>query len=467
MGSYEIFARNRFTTTPYYLAKVISLFAGLTLSIGPLNLRRYFRQYKWLARPNRQLDLMKEARKNRSREYWQGMFEVVYFLLRYLATVLKGATQEPEKLIWHEDLVPPEIIHAMGLVPFCVEAPGIILPELNAELTEYFIDVAENSGYPGDICSLPKSTIGLIMEDQFPPPRAIISSNSPCDGGMASYLPIEQKLNVPVFRLDLPYNFTQPKALEYYEQEVKSMIEFLERRTGKKLDYDRLKEVCEERNRAYEYTLDTWDMIKSRPAPIGSEVLFYSHLCYPLYGGGRISTELMRNICDIARRIISRGGAAIPNEKYRVILWNPPPLIFPEIFIWMEYTYGAIMVMDMITYNRHPFIDTTSKESMLRDLATIMAYGPMARHTRGPVENFFGDLFRIYREFQADMIMMAAHIGCKNTRAVLRMFREYCRRDNIPLLVFDYDLSDTRITSPDGIKRQIADFMDNVMGHSR
>ncbi len=140
-------------------------------------------------------------------------------------------------------------------------------------------------------------------------------------------------------------------------------------------------------------------------------------------------------------------------------------MIFPEIYMWMEYTYGAIMVMDMITYNRHPFIDTTSKESMLRDLATIITYGPMARHTRGPVENFFGDLFRIYREFQADMIMMAAHIGCKNTRSILRMFREYCRRDKIPLLIFDYDLSDTRITSPEGIMRQVADFMENVMAH--
>ncbi len=465
MGAYEIFTRNKFTMVPYYMAKIISLITNLTLSIGPTALRKYLRQYKWLSFPIRPGGMMKEAGKNRSLEYRQGMFEMMYFLLQYLTTTLKRVTHEPEKVIWHEDLVPPEILHALGLVPFCVEAVGIMLPMLNAELTEHFIDVAENSGYPGDICSLPKSTLGLVLEDQFPAPRAIITSNSPCDGGIASYLPIEQKMNVPVFRLDLPYNFTQQKALNYYTGEVRSMIEFLERHTGRKLDYDRLKEVCEERNRAYEYTLDTWDMIKRRPTPIGSELLFYSHLCYPLYGGTREATELMRNICDIARRIVLRDGAGIPNEKHRVILWNPAPLIFPEIFMWMEYTYGAITVMDMVTYNRHPFIDTTSKESMLRDLTTIMAYGPMARHTRGPVENFFGDLFRIYREFQADMIMMAAHIGCKNTRAVLRMFREYCRRDNIPLLIFDYDLSDTRITSTDGIRRQVADFMENVMEH--
>ncbi len=465
MRAYEIFARNKYTVIPYYIAKIISLLANLTLSIGPTSLRGYLRQYKWLARPTRQWEIMSEVIKHRSWEYRQGIFETMYFLLQYLTNTLKGATNDPEKVIWHEDLVPPEILHAMGLVPFCVEAVGMMLPIFNAELAEHFIDVAENSGYPGDICSLPKSTLGLVLEDQFPAPRAIITSNSPCDGGMASYIPIEQKMNVPVFRLDFPYNFTQPKALDYYTEEVKRMIEFLERHTGRKLDYDRLKEVCDERNRAYEYTLDTWDLIKRKPAPIGSEVLFYSHLSYPLYGGSRVVTELMRNICDIARRIVLRDGAAIPNEKHRVILWNPAPLIFPEIFMWMEHTYGAITVMDMVTYNRHPFIDTSSKESMLKDLATIMAYGPMARHTRGPAENFFGDLFRIYREFQADMIMMAAHIGCKNTRAILRMFREYCRRDNIPLLIFDYDLSDTRITSPEGIRRQVADFMENVMEH--
>jgi hypothetical protein len=104
---------------------------------------------------------------------------------------------------------------------------------------------------------------------------------------------------------------------------------------------------------------------------------------------------------------------------------------------------------------------------MLKDLAYIMAHGPMAQHTRGPYENFFGDLFHIYETFSADMIVMAGHVGCKNTKALFGMFKEQCRKRSIPLLIFDYDLSDTRPMSPSGIRKQVADFMENIMGERR
>jgi hypothetical protein len=59
---------------------------------------------------------------------------------------------------------------------------------------------------------------------------------------------------------------------------------------------------------------------------------------------------------------------------------------------------------------------------------------------------------------------MAAHIGCKNTQALLGMMREKCRRRKIPLLTIEYDLGDSRVVSKDGIKEQVTMFMKTVMG---
>jgi hypothetical protein len=42
------------------------------------------------------------------------------------------------------------------------------------------------------------------------------------------------------------------------------------------------------------------------------------------------------------------------------------------------------------------------------------------------------------------MIIMGAHQCCKNTRAVLRILRESCRRQDIPLLIIDHDICDAR-----------------------
>ena len=79
--------------------------------------------------------------------------------------------------------------------------------------------------------------------------------------------------------------------------------------------------------------------------------------------------------------MIRRTAAAIGEERYRTVLWNPPTLIFPDLFVWAEQAYGVSLIMDMLTYNRHPFIDTSSPESMLRDLAIIIS--------QGVVRNFF------------------------------------------------------------------------------
>jgi len=124
---------------------------------------------------------------------------------------------------------------------------------------------------------------------------------------------------------------------------------------------------------------------------------------------------------------------------------------------------ATALIMDMLTYHQHPFIDTRSPRSMLRDLARIIMQGPMARHTMGPAANFFGDLFHLYEAFDLDMIWMAGHIGCKNTQALAGMFREKCRRRGIPLLIIAYDLSDTRVVTPAGIRRQVDMFMGTVI----
>jgi hypothetical protein len=93
--------------------------------------------------------------------------------------------------------------------------------------------------------------------------------------------------------------------------------------------------------------------------------------------------------------------------------------------------------------------------------------GPMARHTRGPSENFFNDLFHLYEQFSLDMIWMAGHIGCKNTMALNGIFREKCRERGIPLLIINYDLADTRVVSPAQVRRQAEEFMENVMKAER
>jgi hypothetical protein len=229
------------------------------------------------------------------------------------------------------------------------------------------------------------------------------------------------------------------------------------------MDWDRLRAICKERNRAVEYRLEFWDLLRERPAPLGSDVVYLSNLIfYGLLSGKPEGTDLYKKLVQYAKKSAKQGGG-LPDEKYRVLLWNPPTLVFPDLFSWAEQEFSATMIMDMLTWNNHPFVDTSSEESMLRDMARINMEGPMAQHTLGPVEYFFDDMFFIVDHFSIDTIWMAAHLICKNTQALLGMMREKCRERGLPLLTIDYDLADSRVVSADEIKNQVTTFMRTIM----
>ena len=440
------------------------------LRIGMFGLRRSpwataaaLRRYPWMwniMTANRLLDMVTRTR---SGPYMEANAAVLANIVASILDTVHAMLSRPRETVLHEDLVPPEILRGMGLNPWMAEFLGIVVPLINTKSMEHYIDAAENEGIPPDVCSLPKSTMGLVLKGEMPRPVAMISSNMPCDGGMSSYTLIEREMDVPAFRLDVPYGFYDDRAVEYFTGELKRMIKWLEEHTPGRMDWDRLKAVCEERNHYVELEYELWDMMREKPAPMAAEAVYLNHLMWGIaLPGDPRGTNTMRKVVELARKVRARGGA-VPGEKYRVILWNPPTLIFPDLFVWAEQAYGVSMVMDMLTYHHHPYIDTSSPESMLRGLAQTIMQGPMARHTRGPAANFFSDLFLIRERFSADMIWMAAHIGCKNTQALLGMFREKCRDRGIPLLIIDYDLSDTRIVPPEDMRRQVERFMETVM----
>lgn len=455
--------RDRGLAAGYWAANLAKI-GWLGVKRGPVRMLGDFQRYPWTRSLSRANELHDTLTRGRTGLYREANAHVISSIISSIVEMVGGMLNRPEETVFHEDLVPPELLYGMGLNPWMVEFLGIVLPMIDAARVEGYIDTAENEGIPPDICSLPKSTIGLFLEGHLPRPRAIVTSNMPCDGGMSQYTLIERLLQVPTLRLDIPHNFYSERAVDYFVGELERMIAWLERHTSGRMDWDRMREVCEERNRAMEYELELWELIRERPAPMAAEPIYLTHLMYVIAQPGRPrGTRVFRRVMELARAARERGEAAVPDERYRVGLWNPPTMCFLDLFAWAEQAFGVSLVMDMLTYHRHPYIDTRSPETMLRDLAKIVMQGPMARHTRGPAENFFGDLFALYERFDLDMIWMAAHIGCKNTQALMGMFREKCRERDIPLLVIDYDLSDTRIESPAGIRRQVGQFMETVM----
>ena len=106
------------------------------------------------------------------------------------------------------------------------------------------MDIIENEGLPGDTFSLPRITAGMFAARHIPKnPKVLISNNLPCEGGMASYGYYEQELDIPTYRLDIPYNFKDEENIEIIAEDMKNMVLFLEEHTGHKMDWEKLREI--------------------------------------------------------------------------------------------------------------------------------------------------------------------------------------------------------------------------------
>ena len=150
--------------TAGYRAANYAKIAQIGLRRGPLQALRDFRKYPWMksmTQVNDLLDMLTRGRKGRYREA-NGF--VVTNVVSSIRDMVDSTLSAPENTVIHEDLVPPEILYGMGLNAWMAEFLGITLPMIDAGIIEHYIDVAENDGIPPDVCSLPKSTIGMALD---------------------------------------------------------------------------------------------------------------------------------------------------------------------------------------------------------------------------------------------------------------------------------------------------------------
>jgi len=449
-------------------AVILKFVIRLLFKRGPIGIIRVLVGYPWILHLLRVTGLMRRLSRGRSGLYLKSICMTIYTIAFTLAENLEDVFYHPDLLIINEEMVPPDIARAMGLKVWLLEAMGILLPILAAQSDLKYIDEAENAGINPDACSLPKATVGMVLKGHMPKGIAMVSSNMPCDAGMASYSLIHREHGTPIYRLDVPSNFYNERADKLFADDLKGMIAWLEEHTPGRMDWDRLKEICEGRNRMLELELELWDMIRMKPAPLAAEAVFLSHMWhFNLFAGYKLSIKHFESLVAMARKNLAAGIPATKNERYRAVLWNPPFPHFIDIFNKTERAYGVTLINDSMTYHHHAPIDTSTPDTMLRGLANTIMQGPMVRHTRGPAENYLDDIFRMYRQFDLDMVWVANHVGCKSGQAMNGILREKCRGMKIPLLILDYDLLDPRIVSQDGMMNQVEFFMENVMKAQR
>ncbi len=379
------------------------------------------------------------------------------------------AWEEGRPFIANNYCTAPELGEAMDLPWFMLfDAPFTLmgrqtLPEVT--------DESVAMGLGTDLCTAIRTNIYYVEHNLVPVPTAAIGFVFPCDG-----MPMLHQVmghsssswkDVPLICPDpAPYfHDGSERSIDYFANELRKTVAFLEKHTGNKFDLDKLKTIIEESNKHYDLWQEYNDLRRAVPAPHGFST--GGQTCYSLaqiYAvGDPEATIWFQDLVDLTEEKVAAGKGVIKDkDEIRLFWFDLNPTTFANDFMpWLEEEYGAVVVMDMLGNHDYTSIDTSSEEEIWRGLAKRGLFDtPMVRQAIGTADGFVNDLVRIVEDYKIDVVIWPGHMGHKEMLGTYGIMREACRELGVHFLDIRMDIWDHRYTPVDQIKDRFTRFFE-------
>ena len=379
---------------------------------------------------------------------------------KYLGGVLRAA-DEGKPIVYHGFTSFIDIMVAMDLQTICLEGWDLIGVRADPDHAIKSIDAAHEAGIPRELCSFDKAIIGSILRGVIPPPSMIVPSLFPCQNAVIGYQAIGHLTGAPLYTPHTPYYMDEEGAMDHWVRQYQGVIAFLEEHSGKKMDYDRLKEVVEESNRCVEYWLEAVELQKLKPAPHTGAISIGTQAGILAFGTPE-GTAAVKAVLDDIKARVARGETAVPDEKVRVIWFQLPVFWDTTLMSWMATELGAVTPFVLYDDYRVEPVDTSTPETMIRGMAKRALETPMGRQSRSDFDLVIDDVLYAVDEFSGDCVIFASHT-CKWMSNSFNMLNDALRKRGIPALIYDVDLLDRRVTSAEESRTRIEQFLTTII----
>jgi benzoyl-CoA reductase/2-hydroxyglutaryl-CoA dehydratase subunit BcrC/BadD/HgdB len=248
-----------------------------------------------------------------------------------------------------------EIFYAMGLMPAFPENWSPVCAAFG--LIDKNYETAESMGFSPDLCGYLRNCVGYVYgmmgNDQvplggLPEPDMIFLPGAGCVPTMKNFQYIARRFpGAKCFAADLPQvpiENIQPHHIDYAVSEIKRIIAFLTETTGRKMDYDRLKEVVSLSDQA----CALWDEISSYrrhiPTPISAAEVGLMFVMVTRQGT-QVAVDYLTKVRDEVRERAQNNIGMIAEEKVR-LFWDNIPLWYNlGLFNYFE-KYGGVVVAE-------------------------------------------------------------------------------------------------------------------------
>lgn len=379
------------------------------------------------------------------------------------------AIDKRKKIIYGNFAVPGTLMRGFDtekIFWFQLEAPSVIQGLVGEPMVwnARYVDRAEDEGMAPDICSVDRIGLGAYLEGVMPAPDAGFYLTTPCDSQTCLVNSMVAETDVPTIVVDMPYRAEQ-EDIRYIARQYREVIDFLEKSTGIEYEFDRLRNACETYNRMMELIADWVELRKIRPASQPCETLSLMAAVVTVFSGHERGVTYAEQTLLELKEMVARGDRAVNGDEIRAIWYGDPMWSDINFYNWLEAKCRVTVPMDMFGYfSADNLIDTSSDRSMLEGIAyNSLKNFPMTRQLLGSMEDYLFDYRALCKQYAADFGVLPGHLGCTHAWGAFGMLREESERMGVPLLVFEFDMLDPRITPRDDLEVIFKNFVEDII----
>ncbi len=336
---------------------------------------------------------------------------------------------------------------------------------------ERFISKAEAEGYSRHLCTYATCGLGfdcMRRELGGVPPQApdggmeyptvlLGTGQMRCDPRYLWYQAVQRYVSAPLHVVGLlvpPLYYTHADFLqlrgyylEYITAEMRGVVEFLERTTGRRLNLDRLSQVVDLSERTIKLWYDAYQLRKAIPAPMPTQDAL--NTMFPGFNmmGTQEAYHFYQELYDEIAYRVKHGIGTIPDEKYR-LLWgiSLPPWHALDIFNYFE-SRGAVFPIEVTYHPQRPVdIPANVTDPIERlawrywDLMTMNYERAQARRVTDPWAAWYLELIE---EYKLDGVVLHQAKTCRTVHTgqihQINLLRKHTDK---PVLLLEGDIID-------------------------
>lgn len=363
-----------------------------------------------------------------------------------------------------------EVCYAMGIQPVFPENWSPVCAAFG--LAPRNFEVAESMGYSRDLCGYLRNIIGYVngpITDPDTPLGGLPAPDillSPHGGGCVPVMKIFNALerrfpDAAVFLADLPQVAIEEIRdfhIDYAIAESRRMIDFLVRKTGLRLDMDRLRETVAMSDRA----CALWDEImgyrKCIPAPFSAAEIGIMFVMVTRQGT-RTAVDFLTRVRDEVKARSEAGIGVLPDEKIRLFWDNIPFWHNMGILNYFE-KMGGVVVAETYSAAWSLRLDPEDPERSLA-MKSLKSY-PLVSCVS--VEKRKEMVLKACRDYAIDGVVFHRNKSCLPiTLGQMEIIRALDSELGIPWVIIDGDHMDARNFSMAQFQTRVDAFMEMLL----